>query len=66
METFDSYVLFLLIVVPLIGAAVIMLTPSRLAQAIRWAATAAASVNLLLSFYIFAAYDYEEGGFQFL
>ncbi|MDP7414834.1 MAG: NADH-quinone oxidoreductase subunit M [SAR202 cluster bacterium] len=66
METFDSYALFLLIVVPLIGAAVIMLTPSRLAQAIRWAATAAASVNLLLSFYIFAAYDYEEGGFQFL
>ena len=66
METFDSYVLFLLIVVPLIGAAVIMLTPSRLAQAIRWAATAAASVNLLLSFYVFAAYDHEEGGFQFL
>ena len=66
METFDSYALFLLIVVPLIGAAVIMLTPSRLAQAIRWAATAAASVNLLLSFYVFAAYDHEEGGFQFL
>ncbi|HAL48457.1 MAG: NADH-quinone oxidoreductase subunit M [SAR202 cluster bacterium] len=65
METFDSYALFLLIVIPLAGAAVIMLVPSRMARAIRWAATVAAAANLLLSFYVVAAYDFEEGGFQF-
>ena len=68
METFDSYVLFALIVLPLIGAGLLMAIPGRRQVLVRWTATLFATVALLLSFYTFLFYylDHrDEGGMQF-
>ncbi|MCH8311258.1 MAG: hypothetical protein IIB17_12300, partial [Chloroflexi bacterium] len=65
MENFDSYALFLLVVLPMAGAVVIMFIPGALDQQIRWVSSAFALVTMLLSFYVFWAYDHEAGGFQF-
>ena len=60
----DSYALSLLIALPLAGAAVLAFVPSRRAGAVRWIATALAFVAMLLSFYVFLAYDHAAGGAQ--
>ena len=65
MQIFDSYVLFILIVLPMIGAALIMAIPSYREQAIRWVASAFGLVAMLLSFYVFLMYYLESGGFRF-
>ena len=65
MDTFDSYVLFLLIALPLVGAGLLMLMPGYRPQAIRWTASAFATAALLLSFYAFFFYDHDAGGLQF-
>ncbi len=65
MDTLDSYALFLLIVVPMVGAALIMLVPAHQARTVRWTASLAAVVCLAISCYVFAAYDHDLGGFQF-
>lgn len=65
MEYFDSYALFLLVVLPMAGAVVVMFIPGSLSQPIRWVSSAFALVTMLLSFYVFWAYDHEAGGFQF-
>ena len=65
MDTFDSYVLFLVIVLPLVGVGVLMAIPGRRQQAIRWTASLFALVNMLLSFYAFFYYYVSnEGGMQ--
>ena len=65
METFDSYVLFALIALPLAGAALLIGVPSNKVGLIRWLATLVSAVILALSLYTFALYDHEAGGFQF-
>ncbi|HIM17695.1 MAG TPA: NADH-quinone oxidoreductase subunit M [Dehalococcoidia bacterium] len=65
MDNFDSYALFLLVVIPMAGAVVVMLIPGALKQQIRWVSSAFALSALLVSFYVFWAYDHEAGGFQF-
>ena len=65
MDTFDSYVLFLLIALPLVGAALLMLIPGYRPDAIRRTATAFALAGLLLSCYAFLFYDHDVGGIQF-
>ena len=64
METFDSYLLFAIIALPLVGALAFMAIPSSQAVAIRWTAGVFAAATLLLSIYAFAAYDHGAGGFQ--
>ena len=65
MDTFDTYVLFMLIVLPLVGAGFIMLIPGRRSREIQWTATAFGLAAMLLSFYAFFFYDHEAGGLQF-
>jgi NADH-quinone oxidoreductase subunit M len=69
METFDSYVLFALIVLPLAGAALLLAIPGRRATLIRWTATLFAFAALVLSSYTFLFYylDHrDQGGMQFI
>ena len=65
MEIFDSYVLFALIALPLVGAVVIMGIPGYRPDTIKWTASAFGLVAILLSFYAFFGYDYDAGGLQF-
>ena len=65
LDTFDTYVLFLLIVLPLVGAGLLMLVPGRRPQTVRWVAAAFGLAAMLLSFYTFFFYDHEVGGLQF-
>ena len=65
MDTFDSYVLFITIALPLAGAVVLMAIPGSRPTAIRWTASAVALAAMLLTFYVFVAYDHDEGGVQF-
>ena len=64
MHTFDSYLLFIIVVLPLAGALGIVLIPARRARAVRWTAAAVALAVMLLTFYAFHAYDHALGGFQ--
>ena len=66
METFDRYVLFLLIVLPLIGAGVLLFVPAQRPGIVRWVSTIMSFVVMLLSFYVFGLYDHDLGGYQFL
>ena len=61
---FDPYVLLLLIVLPLVGAGAILVTPGGNTRAIRMEAAVAATVTMLLSVYVFLAYDQSAGGMQ--
>ncbi len=65
MAIFETWVLFLLIVLPLGGAVVLMAVPGHRKEEARWIAAAFAAVTMALSFYVFAAYDQGAGGFQF-
>ena len=68
METFDSYVLFILIALPMVGALVLMGVPAYRPMVVRWTASLFALVAMLLSFYTFLVYYIryrDEGGFQF-
>ena len=65
MDTFDSYALFLLVVLPMGGAAAIMFIPAHQARTVRWTASLFALITLAISCYVFASYDHEAGGFQF-
>ena len=65
MDTFNSYLLLLLIVLPLAGAVTILLIPGSRIAAVRSSATAIALLTMLVSFYVFWAYDHSAGGIQF-
>lgn len=65
MENFNSYVLFLLVGIPMTGALVVLCTPGYLKQSIRWISSTFALVTLILSCYVFLGYDHGTGGFQF-
>ena len=65
MATFDSYILFIIMALPMAGAAVILFIPGRRVAAIRWTAGAVALAVMSFTFYAFLAYDHNAGGFQF-
>ncbi|MCI0812369.1 MAG: NADH-quinone oxidoreductase subunit M [Chloroflexi bacterium] len=65
MQLFDSYVLFIIIVLPLIGAALLMAMPSEQETRIRWVASAFGLAAMLLTFYVFFNYYLDPGGYQF-
>ena len=66
MATFDSYVLSVIVALPLVGAGLLVFTSSVRTLLIRWIATLVAFAALTLSLYTFGLYDHESGGFQFV
>lgn len=66
MSEFDGAALFVLILVPLLGSVLIMFMPKDHPKDIWYLAILVSGVSLVLSLIIFARYDYDEGGFQFL
>ena len=69
MDTFNSYVLLIIIALPLVGAALLMLIPGSRLSSIRAVASTVALVEMLLAFYVFLVYyiDFRDvGGFQFM
>ena len=65
METLESYLLFAIVVLPTVGAAVLIAVPSRYENIIRGVASVFALVTMALTLYTFGFYDHEAGGFQF-
>lgn len=65
MDTFDNYVLIIIIMMPLLGAAALVAIPSCRLSAIRWFALVVSSIVMLLTFYTFIEYDHQGGGIQF-
>ena len=68
MNTFDSYVLLIIIALPMAGAMLLMAVPGSRLNTIRWVASVFALAGMSLSFYVFLAYylDYRDvGGVQF-
>ena len=62
----DQHLLSLMIFIPLVGAAVILLLPSRAHGAIRWTAAAATVPPLLMSVALLARFRPTADGFQFV
>lgn len=58
-------VLTLIMLVPLLGALVILLIPREREDAIKTVAATASFISLLLSLVVFLGYDRQAGGFQF-
>ena len=65
METLDSYALLLLITLPVVGAGLLILIPGSNVLVVRCFSLAIALLTMLLSFYVFWAYDHQVGGIQF-
>ncbi len=63
--TFSIPVLSLIVLSPVLGAAIIALLPKERTDAIKTVAAAAAFLSLLLSFLVFVGYNRDLGGFQF-
>ena len=65
METFDNNVLLLLVILPLIGAGILLAIPGDRHRLVRGIATSFAFINMILSVYVFAYYYFnDEGGMQ--
>jgi NADH-quinone oxidoreductase subunit M len=64
MEVFDSYVLFLLVLIPFAGAMALAFFPTSNHRAIRTFATSIGFLTLALAVYTVANYGYGAGGFQ--
>src|SRR5262245_40903171 len=62
----QSTVLTWMVFTPVIGAALILLLPSRAVGAIRWAAAAATVPPLLLAVHLLRHFDPQATGFQFV
>ena len=65
MQILDQHILLAIIALPIVGAAVIMATPSAYQAAVRRTATVFALVVMLLSFYVFARYYLDGDGARF-
>jgi NADH-quinone oxidoreductase subunit M len=63
--SFSIPVLTLIMLSPVIGAAIIAVLPKDKTDAIKTVAAAAALLSLLLSFLVFTGYNKDLGGFQF-
>ena len=66
MNDFDQIALLLLILVPLAGSMSMMCMPGRESRESWYFAIFVAAVSLVLSLVIFARYDYDQGGYQYL
>jgi len=66
LDNFDQVALLLLILVPLAGALLMMFQSSEQSKESWYFAIFIAAISLVLSVVIFARYDYNAGGFQFL
>jgi len=66
MNDFDQVALLLLILVPLAGSLMMMFMPSDQGKESWYFAIFVAAISLVLSLVIFARYDYDQAGFQFL
>ncbi len=65
MDTFDNNVLLLLVILPLIGAGLLLPIPGGQRSLVRWVATSFAFINMILSIYVFTYYYFSnEGGMQ--
>ncbi|SUZ51388.1 uncharacterized protein METZ01_LOCUS4242 [marine metagenome] len=66
MNEFDDVALLLLIVVPLFGSLSMMLMPGGQSKESWYFAIFISALSLALALVVFADYDYDEGGFQYL
>ncbi len=66
MAEFDQVSLFLLILVPLLGAVLAMFMPAERPRDAWYFSILVAAICLVLSLVVFARYDYGAGGIQFL
>ena len=66
MNDFDQIALLLLILVPLAGSLLMMFMPGGQTKEAWYFAIFIGAVSLVLAVVIFARYDYDQGGFQFL
>ena len=65
MNGLDSYALLLIVALPMAGAGLLVLIPGSQVMAIRRFSLAIAVVTMLLSLYVFLAFDHSVGGMQF-
>ncbi|MBM3946404.1 MAG: NADH-quinone oxidoreductase subunit M, partial [SAR202 cluster bacterium] len=66
MDALDRWVLLLLVALPFFGGVAVAFFPRNRPKAVPWFAGAVTAVTLVLSAYVFLAYDHDAGGFQFL
>jgi len=66
LNEFDDVALLLLIVVPLFGSLSMMLMPGGQSKESWYFAIFISALSLALALVVFADYDYDEGGFQYL
>ena len=66
MNDFDQIALLLLIIVPLVGSLSMMFMPGGESKESWYFAIFIAAVSLVLALVIFARYDYDQGGYQYL
>jgi NADH-quinone oxidoreductase subunit M len=66
MNLLNSPILSIITFLPLIGMALVLITPSSQKQTIRWGSIAFSLIPLVLSLVVFFSYDQARGGFQFM
>ena len=64
--TFENSILTILTFLPLLGAALVLVTPKTALSAIRWTALVTTLVTFALSLWLWAAFDASNPGFQFV
>ncbi|MDA0335631.1 MAG: NADH-quinone oxidoreductase subunit M, partial [bacterium] len=62
----DLPVLTSILLCPVAGLVLVLLTPARVAHVVRWISAASALLASVLSMQLWRAYDTVEGGFQFV
>ena len=65
METFDNYVLLVIVTLPILAAGLLVFVPFYRPSVVKRIATAVALGEMVLSFYVFTGYNHDVGGFQF-
>ena len=65
MNGLDSYALLAIVALPMAGAGLLILIPGANVLAVRRFALAVALVTMLLSVYVFLAYDHSAGGIEY-
>ena len=66
MNDFDQIAMLLLIIVPLAGSLAMMFMPGNEVKETWYFAIFISGLSLILALIVFAGYDYDQGGFQYL
>ncbi|MSP78408.1 MAG: NADH-quinone oxidoreductase subunit M [Dehalococcoidia bacterium] len=66
METLGEYILLILTALPFVGALALILFPTNRPKAVAPLVLVITSITLVLSVYVFVAYDRVAGGYQFI